>query len=171
MNLVEGAEGRFDAVLAEVKSGESDSPNRIWRNGETSHIEYLLRFVGWHNDDEKIRIAAKQLSRRYTFEESNLRIRYIIFAERINLAWSSRGVKYITFDDCIKYISEERGRCWARSGIGRRSMHDQWNPLIKHLFQIANDNSLISSRRREEIRRILHKGLALRPVRKQPSRG
>ena len=32
-NLLDGAEGRFDVVTAEVKSGEGNSPNRIWRNG------------------------------------------------------------------------------------------------------------------------------------------
>jgi hypothetical protein len=54
--------------------------------------------------------------------EHNLRVRYIIFAEDADAAWAKKGVKYITFDDCIKFIAEERGQCWANSGIGRRSM-------------------------------------------------
>jgi hypothetical protein len=157
-NLVEGAPGRFDVVVAEVKSGESNSPNKIWRKGDTSHVEYLLRFLGWHEENNKIAGAANALIARYTFEEPNLRIRYIIFAERVDPIWSGRGVTYITFANCIRFISEERGRCWASSGIGRRSMHDQWNPLIKRIFEIANDASLSSLYRQKEIWRALDEG-------------
>ena len=160
-NLIDGAKGRFDVVVAEVKSGKSNSPNKIWRNGETSHIEYLLRFLGWHEDKDKMAGAAKALIERYTVEEPNLRVRYIIFAERVNATWSGRGVKYITIADCIRFISEERGQCWASSGIGRRSMHDQWNPLIKRVFEIANDASLSSPGRQKKIRRAL--GLTASP--------
>jgi hypothetical protein len=157
-NLVDGADRRFDVVVAEVKSGKSNSPNKIWRNGETSHVEYLLRFLGWHEENDKIALAAKALIEHYSFEEPNLRVRYIIFAELVDSAWSDRGVKYITFADCIRFISEERGQSWASSKIGWRSMHDQWNPLIKRLFEIANDASLNPPRRQEEIRRALDEG-------------
>jgi hypothetical protein len=157
-NLVEDSEGRFDVVFAEVKSGETNSPNKIWRNGEVSHIEYLLRFLGWYKDEDKIANVAKTLSKRYILEEHDLRVRYIIFAESIDTTWNAKGVKYITFADCIRFISEERGQCWARSGIGRCSMHDQWNPLIKRLFEIANSVSLSSLSRQREIRSVLEYG-------------
>ncbi|MGD1080386.1 MAG: hypothetical protein ABR881_18860 [Candidatus Sulfotelmatobacter sp.] len=157
-NLVENAEGRFDVVFAEVKSGKKASPNKIWRNGEVRDIEYLLRFLGWHKDDNKIASAAKALSKHYIFEEPNLRVRYVIFAKHIDTTWNGKGVKYITFDDCIRFISEERGQCWASLGIGWRSMHDQWNPLIKRLFEIANSVSLSSPCRQMEIRRVLENG-------------
>jgi hypothetical protein len=121
-NLVEGAEGRLDVVVAEVKSGESDSPNAVWQKGETAHIEYLLRFVGWQRD-EQVRIAAKRLSEKYVFQEDDIRIRYIVFAQRVDKVWQQKGVRYITFDECIEFLSEERGPCWAHAGIGRRSMH------------------------------------------------
>jgi hypothetical protein len=156
-NLVEGAEGRFDVVIAEVKSGEGNSPNPIWRKGETGPVEYLLRFVGWHSDVAKIEEAAKQLSQRYVFEEPSLRIRYIVFAEQPDQVWQDKGVRYITFDNCIRFLSEERGQCWANSGIGRRSMHSQWNPLINRIFQIANDASLDAPQRRERIWGVLDK--------------
>jgi hypothetical protein len=156
--LIAGVDGRFDVIFAEAKSGTSDSPNKIWRNKDHPSVEYLLRFLGWHQEHDEIATAAKVLAEQYTYEESNLRMRYIVFAERVNAAWSKKGVKYITFDDCIKFIAEERGQCWANSGIGRRSMHDQWNPMLKRVFDIANNASLSSDCRQKDIRKILENG-------------
>jgi len=158
----EDARGRIDVVLAEVKSGDSNSPNRIWRKDETSHIEYLLKLLGWHEDDAEIKKAAKELAQNYTLEEPkpNLRVRYIIFGKAPDLNWGTKGVKYITFNDCIKFIAEERGQCWANSGIGRRSMHDQWNPLIKRIYKIANNPSSDPASRQKQIEDVLWNGHA-----------
>jgi hypothetical protein len=90
-NLLEGAQGRFDVILAEVKSGKTDSPNKIWRNGEVTHIQYLLKFLGWHVNEDMISHAARVLSRHYVFEEANFRVRFVIFADRINTNWSQKG--------------------------------------------------------------------------------
>ena len=157
----EGAKNRFDAIVAEVKSGDSNSPNKAWRNHETQHIEYLLRFLGWHKEDPEIKEAADRLAKSYTLEEPkpNLRIRYIVFAKSPDSSWSAKGVKYITFDHCIEFLAEERGQCWANAGIGRCSMHDQWNPLIKRIFQIANDPSLSASERKRTITKVLETGV------------
>ena len=166
-NLVGGAEGRTDVVVAEVKSGGNDSPNRVWREGKTTHVEYLLRFIGWHKD-EHVTIAATKLSKAYVLEEAGLRMRYIVFSERVDNVWQKKGVRYITFDECIQFISEERGQCWAHAGIGRRSMHDRWNPLVRRLFQVANDASLDASRRKREIWKILDKGFSHDPETTDP---
>ncbi len=118
-SLIDGAEGKFDVVVAEVKSGKSNSPNKTWRlRNRVSNIEYMLRFLGWHQDDAKIGEVAECLQKNYYFEEGALRIRYIIFSRAPNRKWSDKGVKYITFDDCIQFISDQRGQCWAQSGIG-----------------------------------------------------
>jgi len=29
--------------------GKGNCPNKIWRNGEVAHVEYLLKFVGWQD--------------------------------------------------------------------------------------------------------------------------
>ena len=65
------ARGRFDVVIAEVKSGKKKTPNSIWQNGETSHIEYLLRFVGWHKEDAAISSVAKDLSQKYSYGKAS----------------------------------------------------------------------------------------------------
>lgn len=155
----EGAKGRFDVILAEVKSANSNSPNKVWRNGETSHIEYLLKFIGWHQQDHAIKKAASDLATKYVYEEPkpSVRVRYIIFAQSPDSTWQKKGVRYFTFNDCIRFLAEERGQCWANSGIGRRSMHGQWNPLIKRVFEIAN-GSLNSLCRQQYIARILDTG-------------
>lgn len=156
----EAAKDRLDVIFAEVKSGGSDSPNKIWRNGEVSHIEYLLRFLGAQKDDSDIKQAAKQLAEKYIFEgpKPNVRVRYIIFAENADPVWSKKGVNYITFRHCIEFLAEQRGQCWANSGIGRSSMHDQWNPLIKKIFETANNASLSASCRQKYIAKILENG-------------
>lgn len=155
--LVNGAEGRFDVVIAEVKSGESNSPNPTWQQPDrVSDVEYLLRFIGWHRDETEIQKAAKQLQANYTFEDADVRLRYIIFSQKENRAWSDRHVKYITFEDCIQFISEKRGQSWAQSGIGLRSMHDQWDPLINDVFKIANGPDLDPRSRNERIWAILN---------------
>jgi hypothetical protein len=158
--LVDGAEGKFDVVIAEVKSGDSNSPNKTWQlEDKVPNIEYILRFLGWHQDDTKIGEVAASLQKKYSFEEGDLRLRYIIFSCKANRTWSDKGVDYITFDDCIQFISEERGQCWAQSGIGRRSMHGQWNELIKRIFEIANSAALDPQGRKREIWQLLDAGL------------
>jgi hypothetical protein len=154
--LVHGAEGKLDVVFAEVKSGNSNSPNKTWqREDRVSNIEYALRFLGWHRDDVRIKEVAVSLQQKYSFEEADLRMRYIIFSNKVNRTWSNRGVQYITFKECIRFIADERGQCWAEAGIGRRSMHNQWNELINGIFEVANDAALDSHSRQQEIRKVL----------------
>lgn len=156
----EGSKDRFDVIIAEAKSGTSDSPNTVWRKHETVHIEYLLRFLGWHKEDSQIASVAKKLADEYIFEEPKpgIRVRYIVFARQPDKHWRTKGVTYVTFGDCIKFLAEDRGQCWQTAGIGRRSMHDQWNPLIKRIFEIANDASFDPSRRQKDILKILEDG-------------
>jgi hypothetical protein len=140
---------------------------RPWREGKTAHVEYLLRFIGWHKD-EPVTIAANKLSKAYVLEEDGLRMRYVVFSERVDKVWQQKGVRYITFDECIKFISEERGQSWAHAGIGRRSMHDRWNLLVRRVFQVANDASLEVPRRKGEIWKILDKGFSDEQEKKDP---
>ena len=155
-SLVDGAEGKIDIVFAEVKSGHSNSPNKTWQaEGRVSNIEYMLEFLGWHQSQARIKEVAATLQKSYSFEHDDVRLRYIIFSREVNRTWREKGVNYITFDDCIEFISEERGQCWAHSGIGRRSMHNQWNGLIKKIFEIANDVRLNASERQRNIWKVL----------------
>jgi hypothetical protein len=110
--LIHGPPGKFDVVFAEVKSGNSKSPNKSWQREErVSDIAYMLRFLGWHKDETKIQEAARKLQHNFSFEEAHLRMRYIIFSETVDRTWSGRGVQYITFDECILFLAEERGQC------------------------------------------------------------
>jgi hypothetical protein len=154
--LIAGAEGKFDVIFAEVKSGESNTPNSTWHHKEkVHHIEYMLKFLGWHRENEKIKQVADVLQKTYLFEEVNLRLRYVIFSESANPTWVSRGVSYITFDDCIRFIVNDRGQCWAQAAVGRRSIHDQWSDLIKRVLEVANRPDLDPQRRQTEVRAIL----------------
>jgi len=47
----------------------------------------------------------------------------------------------MTYEDLVRFLVSVRGECWVTANIGVASVHDQWNPLIKEVFEIANDQS------------------------------
>jgi len=60
--LVDGADGKLDVVVAEVKSGNRAYPNASWQGADkVSNIEYILRFIGLYQDDSKVREVAAAL--------------------------------------------------------------------------------------------------------------
>jgi len=136
--LVEKQNGRFDIVIAEVKSGNENKPNSVWRNKSIIPIQYIIRFVGLYDDDQILQVT-DQLSKQYLYEDKKSRIRYIVFANQPNLWYSSRGVKYITFSQMARFLVHVRGQCWINAGIGVASVHYQWDDQIKTIFEIAND--------------------------------
>jgi len=115
--LVNESERRFDVVIAEVKSGNDNRPNPVWRNGDNPiPIEYIVRFIGLHECDDEISEIASTLLSRYTYEEDDkCHIRYIVFSKVANPHWQSQGVTYITYDDIIQFLVEVRGQCWVHS--------------------------------------------------------
>ncbi|ABU60417.1 hypothetical protein [Roseiflexus castenholzii] len=136
--LVEGQNGRFDVVIAEVKSGNDNRPNRVWRNKNLAPIKYIVRFVGLY-DECQITNVASQLATHYCYENERSRIRYIVFASEPNQHYLGQGVKYITFSQIAEFLVEIRGQCWIRSGIGVTSIHYQWDEQINKIFTMAND--------------------------------
>ena len=100
-------------------------------------------------------LAASRLQQNYSFQDTNVRMRYIIFSESVGRTWNDRGVHYITFDECIKFLIDQRSPCWVEAGIGVRSVHDQWPAMIKDIFKVANDSDLDSCTKHKMIRQVL----------------
>ena len=145
--LVAGNDGKIDVVIAEVKSGKKNIPNRVWKNGVSNHaIEYIVRFVGLHNKEAKISDAAKALASGFHFEDDRCRLRYIVFAQKINGDYASKGVTYITFRDVIKFLVEVRGQSWIECNSGVASCHTQWDEGLNEVFVIANDRASVDER-------------------------
>jgi len=136
--LVDNQNERFDVVVAEVKSGNLNQPNAVWRNKNLVPIKYIVRFVGLY-EESLIDKVANELASRYSYEDERSRIRYIIIANEPNQHYLDQGVKYITFPQITQFIVEVRGQSWLESGIGVASVHYQWDEQINKIFEIAND--------------------------------
>jgi hypothetical protein len=147
--LVEYQNGRFDVVIAEVKSGNSNSPNSVWRNKHLDSIKYLIRFIGLYEED-KINEVSQEIAIQYAYEDESNRIRYIIFANEPNRHYEKQGVKYISYLQIVQFLVEVRGQCWIESGIGIASIHYQWDEQINKIIEIAN-NFGMSPEERESI--------------------
>lgn len=152
--LVENQNERFDVIIAEVKSGNDNTPNGVWKNKKLNPIKYILRFVGLY-PEAMIDTAANDLANRYTYENEKSRIRYIIFANEPNKHYKAQGLTYITFSQIVKFLVEVRGQCWVESGIGVASIHYQWDEQINKIFEIANDFEHSPNERQSEILKFL----------------
>ena len=153
--LVDGAVGKVDVIIAEVKSGNDSTPNRVWKSNDPDPaISYLVRFIGVHAEVE-IGPVAQSLASTFRFEDDRCRIRYVMFSRQPNADYQQRGVTYMTFDDAISFIVEVRGQSWFNAGIGVASSHSQWDELLIQLFAIANKLELSVNQRVDEIRSML----------------
>jgi len=150
--LVESTGGKFDVVIAEVKSGANNRPNSIWRNGgNISAIEYLVRFVGLFRSSSDVNMVARELANHYCFVSESCRIRYVVFSQQENQHYAKLGIQYLTFTHMAKFLVEVRGQCWIESELGVASSHPQWDSLLIRIFQIANDASISVDQRRDRI--------------------
>jgi len=136
--LVADQNERYDIVIAEVKSGNENRPNSVWRNKIPFPIEYVVRFIGLY-DEPQITDVAKELAAQYCYENEKSRMRYVVFANEPNPHYVAQGVKYITFAEIAHFLAQVRGQCWIESGIGVASVHYQWDEQINKVFAIAND--------------------------------
>lgn len=150
--LVDGSVGKIDIVLGEIKTGKDNSPNKIWINASQHRemIEYIVRFCGAIPDGDGFVAACRDLSRNYIYEDEHLRIRYMLFCNEEHDRHKKRGVSYITHRSIVDFLIGTRGQSWTGTGIGVASRHQQWSPLIKDLFAIANDQSLLPEKQVEK---------------------
>jgi hypothetical protein len=136
--LTDGATGRIDVVVAEVKSGTDNKPNRVWRGAQRNEaITYLSRFIGLHKESDLSQVA-ESLATKFRYEDKRCRFRYIVFAPVANEHYKKLGVSYITLREAISFIVEVRGNCWINKNIGVASVHHQWDSLLVEIFDIAN---------------------------------
>jgi hypothetical protein len=154
--LIDGINERKDIIIGEAKTGNEDKPNRAWKDDTKIHIqEYILNFIGIAKEEKEIREIAKKLANQYIYEDHETRIRYIIFSEKANKHYLNKGVSYITDDHIINFLIVVRGQSWMGANIGVASLHQQWPPLLKQIFEIANNYSIDLEDRKAEMRKIL----------------
>lgn len=147
--LVGGAAERIDVVIAEVKSGNQNNPNSVWREMKANEaIRYIVRFIGLHPEAEIERVATA-LATNFRLEEARCRIRYVLFCSEVNRHYREKGVSHITFAQMISFILHERGQCWIEENIGVASVHNQWDDFLVRIFAIANSDSTTEERTRQ----------------------
>ena len=153
--LIDGAIGKIDVVVAEVKSGSSNKPNSVWRGLHSKDVgSYIARFVGLHSETD-IQAVGDALATTFKFEDQRCRFRYILFATNANAHYQQRGVSYITFEQAISFIVEVRGQCWIDANIGVASCHHQWDDLLVDIFDAANNTELSATERVQQIQSML----------------
>ncbi len=154
--LVSGASGKFDVVVAEVKSGKGNTPNPIWHGpGAAEAAAYIARFVGLHSRENEVRAVGNALAAKFRFEDDRSRFRYIMFSRAPNSHYQKKGMSVITFEQAISFIVEVRGECWVRADIGVASSHHQWDELLVEIFEIANEHGKSVATRVRDIQSLL----------------
>lgn len=154
--LLEPSGSAIDLVIAEVKTGGADRPNKIWLQKNLEAIRYMLRFAGFIEKEETIDEVVKKVGEehRYVDPAGAYSIRLIIFSEiAVNKNW--KHVCNILLEEVIDFIVRVRGECWVETGIGVQSDHKQWDPLINEVFSIANDFTISAEERKQKIFAIL----------------
>jgi len=150
-----------DFVIAEVKSGNRPSLNKLWRppdpDGEKSRrLEYLIRWLGPFQNDSIIERAASALQKRQRHIEGGYLFRLIYFGKQTTKQAVPAVVPQITFEDIATFIVGTRSSCWADNGFGVRSAHDQWHPLIKKIWRLGDPSAeMPKSHRIERILEVL----------------
>jgi hypothetical protein len=63
------------------------------------------------------------------------------------------NIPQIRFEDIARFIVEVRGPCWQDHGLGARSAHPQWDPMIQKIWKIGDPSN--PGVPEEKIKRIL----------------
>lgn len=146
----------LDFIIAETKTGNSTRPNSVWRDKQAHVVEYLLRFAGFINGEKQITEFAARLCEEYQYQDTNdkFSIRLVLFSEKdLNQDWQM--LTNIKFKDIIDFLVDIRGECWLKTNIGIASIHHQWDPLIKSIFEIANNFAMPQEQRKYLIQELL----------------
>jgi len=131
--------GLVDFVVAEVKGGQNDTLNKIWRQPADSvkieRVGYVIRWLGALSDDLLIQKVATELQASHSAQQDQFLFRVVMFAHKVQPKLSLRQ---LTFHDIADFLVNVRAQCWQDRGFGVRSPHNQWHPFIKEIWKIAD---------------------------------
>ncbi|MGH8370452.1 MAG: hypothetical protein ACRESC_05670, partial [Gammaproteobacteria bacterium] len=66
------------------------------------------------------------------------RVRVIYFGPKENKIVSENKIKQITHDQIADFLITPRASCYVDQGINARSAHNQWHPMVKAIWKIAD---------------------------------
>lgn len=149
------AKSLTDFVIAEVKGGQN-SLNRTWRAPDREgrylgQVAYLVRWLGAFRDEGTISEIATSLLRDYRYVHGQYLFRLVYFsAARYQFA-TTKKILQLTFRDVAEFFVDDRIACWERTGLGVRSFHGQWHPLIKKVWELGEAEGLSRDERVDSI--------------------
>jgi hypothetical protein len=155
-NIVTPSNSLIDFIIAEVKTGNQNKPNKLWTEKKIPVIEYILRFAGFIESEKAITKVAKELATKGFFLDraKKYSIRLIMISEtKPNKIW--QHLNNILFEDIINFLVDVRGQSWANANIGTASIHYQWEGLIIKLFEIANNHNIDRNTQKQKIKDLL----------------
>jgi len=135
-----------DIVIAEVKGGRKQRLNDLWiepdPNGLYAHrLKYLISWVGVFSDENSIDQVVGDLRNSFRSQVGPYLFRLVIFNKRKRNNFTNLGVPQITFEEITQFFIKVRMVCWECQSLGVRSAHNQWDPLIKQIWQIGDPAS------------------------------
>jgi hypothetical protein len=130
----------IDFVIAEVKVGSRAALNKVWRPPQDQmkldRIQYLLRWLG-PLQENALPDVAKELHSLHRSRKGNCLFRLVFFGLRERAELHKTGTRQITFRQIAEFFVRDRVACWDNFGLGSRSSHPQWDPLINDAWRVA----------------------------------
>jgi hypothetical protein len=134
--------GNVNVVIGEVKGGKDTSLNDPWRPEaddelQLGRLKYLVRWLGFCQNESDIEQVATD-PRRTQRSDRTCAVRLVYFGARRSPDAERLNVPQILFEDIASWIVTTRASCWRDQGIASRSCHDQWDVLIKNVWNLAD---------------------------------
>ncbi len=134
--------GVLNVVIAEVKGGRDTSLSDPWRPEadaelQISRLKYLVRWLGFCESEKDAESVATDL-RRTGRSDRACAVRVIYFGARRSQQAAELKIPEILFEDIALWIVGTRAGCWRDRGLANRSCHDQWEPLIRNVWNLAD---------------------------------
>ena len=157
----EAAANKFtDIIIAEVKGGKRQNLNDIWIKPDPDDIyshrlEYLISWIGIFPDEGAISHVVEELRTKYRSQVGLNLFRLILFNHNKSKKFEELGIQQVTFEEIADFFVTVRSPSWQGRGLGVRSAHDQWDPLIKEIWKIGDPENKVE----DEVK--IHKVLGL----------
>lgn len=134
--------GVVNVVIAEVKGGRDTTINDVWRAGgddalQLARLGYLVRWLGFYDNEAVIDQVAADLRRSAVSDREHF-LRAVYFGARHSQQAEDLKIPQILLADIASWIVTTRASCWRDRDVAKRSCHDQWEPLIKSIWNLAD---------------------------------
>jgi hypothetical protein len=107
-------------------------------DAKIQRVAYLLRWLGPFQNETVIAEVARELQAQHHACRDRHHFRLIFFSKRQRRAVQDLGIQQITFGEIAEFFVNVRAACWQRYGLGVRSDHQQWDPLIVKAWTLAD---------------------------------